>query len=153
VCRFCEYEFTPEEMTEIERSEQERMRQQAAEREKQQREKTERDKREIEALKKVELKKKRPEAEAEDRRWNRPEIVSMWGSTVLQCPQCATLNSIHLENCRRCSASLNLRRKSEIRTHSFLQRRQLCTAHHVGRKHRKTASSVYIAASHCHPAR
>jgi predicted RNA-binding Zn-ribbon protein involved in translation (DUF1610 family) len=39
-------------------------------------------------------------------RWHRPEIVSAWGSTVLKCPQCSTLNSRRLENCRRCSASL-----------------------------------------------
>jgi ribosomal protein L40E/cytochrome c biogenesis protein CcdA len=47
----------------------------------------------------------------EEEDWNRPEIVKRWGNIVLQCPQCSAFNSIHLENCRRCSTSLKFAQK------------------------------------------
>jgi ribosomal protein L40E len=47
------------------------------------------------------------EKDTEYKRWHRPEIVGTWGSTVFQCLQCSTLNSLNLQTCRRCSTSLN----------------------------------------------
>lgn len=91
ICRFCGYEFTPEEMAEIGRLEQER--------------KTEHKKRKREEREKENFEKKHRKEE-EYERWHRPEIVGTWGGTVLECPQCSTLNSVNLENCRKCSASL-----------------------------------------------
>jgi len=88
VCRFCGYEFSPEEMAKIEQLEQERLAR--LEERKEKREKTETE--------------RKPQKEYE--RWHPPERVSAWGDTVLECPKCSTLNSLNLENCRRCSASL-----------------------------------------------
>jgi ATPase subunit of ABC transporter with duplicated ATPase domains len=123
VCRFCGYEFTAEEMAQIERDEQERQQQQQeqeaeqerrgreelerAEQERVQREKAERERAQRE---KADLEKRRREQE-EFRRLNPPDKVSNWGDTLLECPQCSVLNSIRLENCRRCSASLKSARK------------------------------------------
>ena len=111
-CRFCGYEFTSEEMAEIEQVEQERAARQRAEETKVLRETAERvaqrTRLEQERQAKAELEKKqRADEEAEYPRWHRPEVVGGWGSTVLQCPQCHTLNPhIIVENCRRCSTSL-----------------------------------------------
>jgi len=86
-------------MAEIERLEQER--------------KTEHEKRKREEHEKETFEKKHRKEEEygldhrqEYERWHRPEIVGTWGGTVLECPQCSTLNSVNLENCRKCSASL-----------------------------------------------
>lgn len=99
ICRFCGYEFAAEEIAEIERVEQEKVLRQEAERKK----KREGERGRVEREK--ELEKERRE-EAEYHRWHRPEIVGTWGGVVFQCTQCSTLNSLNLESCRRCSASL-----------------------------------------------
>lgn len=116
VCRFCGCEFTPEEMAEIERVEQERTLE--AEREKAEREKAERaerERREREELERQERERRQQEEEQAERRrreeeesrpWNNPRVIARWGNTLLQCPQCSTLNVPNLETCRRCSASL-----------------------------------------------
>jgi hypothetical protein len=107
VCRFCGYEFTPEEIAKVEQEEQERVlrleRERLLETEKREKEKREKER---ERREQEEEEKKKKEWEEEYSRWHRPEVVSTWGSTVFQCPQCSILNSLKLQSCRRCSASL-----------------------------------------------
>ena len=95
MCRFCRYEFSPEEIAELERLEQERRLRQEAKRER--REKKEEHGR-VEA--------ERERRQQEYAHWHPPERVGAWGHTVLECPRCSTLNSRNLESCRRCSGSL-----------------------------------------------
>lgn len=109
VCRFCGYEFTPKEMTQIEKEEQVRQQQQQkqqAEQDQRVQEEREKAKQDRVRKEKSELEKRQKQQEEEFRRFHPPDQVSNWGRTLLKCPKCSTLNSIHIESCRRCSASL-----------------------------------------------